>query len=753
MDHSEYRSRLAFSYLLGVQSHIEEGISTLDGLIPMFAPILKPLAGEVFAPARVAKLFTDIYGSRIHPYALASIATKLRDAKYLQEAGRDNKSNSVIYKVSDSIKVDDVVGESQVDQLFLSFREFANEQMSLHVLPAFSNDELDAAFIARLQSFPLPDQYAWKTKPSSNSATATISLPKIKGMSEEAIIEERKTQWLNAIFSDFVLNKIDPNSTEFESFQRVATGSIVVEAVMNFCDPKVGTTLQNTWFIVDSPLLMDLLDLDSPERHAFAKELFAQMKKANAKLAVYSHSLTEITHNIKSALTHYQDRSSYGAIGIRMISNADFVRRIAAVNQNLKEEVKQLGFTIYETPNSLTAYSYLSIDIENQLANNIGFYNNEMAKIRDASSVASTVRLRGNHRSARQNFASTKYVFVSRNARLAQASENYLIAQRTYEQEDMPAVVTDSSLAAVLWLMYGSQASTNLPYKRLLANCTAIPQTDQNIRDRALNLISDEDNELRKSFQVWSRTPRGAEVMLRNSLGDPNLVTLENISSFIEDVKMAAGEDEAAKVRAEMEARIESMVSTHEHVTAESEREKAWIREDLGKTKMDFESLKLEVEKSNRENSDAKKQMLSDISKLQEAHKSAEIMRRKEKEIEMEETLNSLVLRFSGIQKFWDIFIAWSVGIIAAIAGISGLIFDKFYTISTYWDTKFLVFLYLISAGLVIVAFGKMPTIIFQNFIDNRKKIFLSKQLALINKLVILDNYEIDFRLDKFWKK
>lgn len=241
--------------------------------------------------------------------------------------------------------------------------------------------------------------------------------------------------------------------------------------------------------------------------------------------------------------------------------------------------------------------------------------------------------------------------------------------------------------------------------------------------------------------------------MLRNSLGDPNLVTLENISSFIEDVKMAAGEDEAAKVRIEMEARIESMVSTHQHATAESEREKASIREDLGKTKMDFELLKLEVEKSKRENNDVKKQMLSDISKLHEAHESAEKKRSKEKEVEIEKTLSSLILKFTGIQKFWDIFIAWSVGILAAIVGISGLIFDKFYTISTYWDTKFLVFLYLISAGLVVVAFGKMPTIIFQNFIDNRKKNFLSKQLALINKLVILDNYEVDFRLDKFWKK
>jgi hypothetical protein len=750
MTNDDYKSRLTFSYLVGVQSHIDKGISTLDGLIPMFAQILEPLSGNIFNPAQIAADFTLVYGSKIHPYAITSISKKLFEAGYLTETGKDQRSNSIIYTISPSIIVESNIAESQVDTLFLSFREFANNQTEIHGLARFESDELDHAFISRLQSFPLPDQRIWKNQiGEKKSSSNTLSLSKSAKLSDAMIEGERKVQWLNAIFSDYVLNKVNSSYEEYNLFQKIATGSIVVEAVLNFCGPKSENNLQNTWFIFDTPLLMDLLDLDSPERHVFAKEMLKQLVTAKAKLAVFSHSLVETSNNIKAALGAYTERNSHGAIGIRMISSFDFVRRIAAVNLNLKEEVKNLGFSIFDAPSSNNALAFLSTDMENQLSNNIGYYNKDAARLRDASSIAAVVRMRANHKSARKDFSSTKYIFVTRNARLAYLSENYFLAQKVYKDDEMPAVVTDSSLAAILWLMFGSSETSNLPYTRLLANCTSIPQTDEHVRERALKLISNDNSELSKSFQVWSRTPRGAEVMLRKSLGDPNLVTLDNISDFIEEVKDAAGSEATLAMKLEMEAEVKKLIEEHEKINAEHEAEKNTIRNHLENNINELGKVKGQLEKNEIDHIESLAQINNRFEKLE----SDLSLAFNERENDKYKILISLVNSFKSIQRKWDIRFAVLAGFTAVAIAISAFAFDKFYTISAFWDTKVMILLFVLSGVPVVCAFGSIPVFLLQGFINRKKRDFLVAQLLLINEVSLLDEYLIDYSENKAVKK
>ena len=707
----------------------------------MFAPVLQSFAGQLFEPATIAAAFSTTYGSKIHPYAVASIARKLFDAGYLKESGKENRTNSIIYTIATSIAVQNTIAETQVDKIFLSFREFANSQASEHSLPPFDNEELDQAFISRLQSFPLPDARAWRATTNSMTGKGTLSLPKFSKLDSDAVQHERKTQWLNAIFSDYALNNIDPTSSEYDLFLKLASGSIVVEAVLNFCDPKPEKDLKNTWFIIDTPLLMDLLDLDSPQRHLFAREMFAQLKQANGRLGVFSHTVEETSNNIKAALKAYNDRNSHGAIGIRMISDADFVHRIANVSQNLASEIKNLDFTILNTPASTSALGYLSTDLENHLSNNIGSYSNDFARLRDASSIASIVRLRANHKSTRQDFSATKYIFVTRNSRLAQMSENFLLAQNIYNDDEMPAAVTDSSLAAVLWLTFGATGSTNLPYKRLLANCTAIPQTDQSIRDRVLKLIADDKSELAKSFQIWSRTPRGAEVMLRNSLGDPNLVTTDNLADFIESVKLAAGSEAASIVRAEMQAELDLTLAAHSEANNIHQQEQAAMRESLENTAHELNSVKQSLSKKTEESDQQFNELRGHLEKLKDELSTS--LRAREKN--RENIVISLAQRLPDVQKKWDLIFGSIVGALAFSFGATCYFFDKYYTISPVLDPYIMWSMFGLTGALAFSVYGPIPNLILGGFIRNKKKDFLRNQLRLIGEEELMEVYKIDF--------
>jgi len=747
MDDQDYKSRLTFSYLMGVQRSTEEGVSTLDGLIPLFAPILQPFAGQIFDPGLIASHFTSVYGAKIHPYAISSISQRLFEAGYLVETGKDRKGNLVVYTISEAIKIDSTIAEDEVDELFLAFRKFAGHQVESHSLPFFEDSELDDAFIERLQSFPLPDPRAWKV--SASASKSTITLPRFSKLDDATILAERKIQWLNAIFSDFVLNEVLPGSHQYEIFEKVAAGSIVVEAVLNFSDPKPEKDLKNTWFLIDTPLLMDLLDLDSPQRHIFAVEMFAQLRKANARLGVFSHSLDETSNNIKAALAAYSDRNSHGAIGIRMISDYNFVKRIGLVQQNLKLEIKNLGFTVFESPSSVASLGHLSQDVEHHLSNNIGSYSKDTARLRDSNSIAGVVRLRGTHRSSRQDFSSTKYIFVTRNSRLASLSENFLISQKIYRSDEMPAVVTDSSLAAVLWLMFGSAESSSLPYKRLLANCTAIPQTDQNIRQRVLKLIADDNSELSKSFQIWSRTPRGAEVMLRGSLGDPELITANNLHEFIESVKLAAGSEAAETVRLEMQHQLDAALENQSEINAAHEGEKSVLRSTLQENTLELNSVKLLLEKNTRESSALIGKISADIDTLKSDLYKAAVQR----ELDRERILQALVGKLPAIQRKWDIILGVSAGCLAASLAISTYIFDKHFTVSDFWDPIVMYSLFTLTGVLTACVYGPIPNFLFQRFINSRKLNFVVSQLMIIGETSLMRTYDFDVVEHRFVKK
>lgn len=740
MGAKEFGDKLAFSYLIGVQTRIDAGISTLDGLLPMFNPVLQEHVGQIFDCKKVADSFRARYGLRIHPYAIAAIAPKLAATGALIESGKDPRTRSALYSVAAPGNMHVGVNEDSVEQLFISFRDYVNSELRKHDLAALGDAELDEAFISRLQTLPLPNLHHPRIG-SEEAGRQTLALPRFGNETSSKAEAERKKQWLNTIFSNYVISSATADQDKLNAFHKIATATIVTEAVLNFCGPKRDQDLKNTWFMLDSPLLMDLLDLDSPERHLYAKELTTQLKKAGAKIAVFEHSVREAANNIKAALRSYEERNSHGAIGIRMISSPDFVKRISLVKENIKTEVRELGFNIFETPESVQALAFFSEDMENHLSNNIGGYTSDFARLRDASSIAGVVRLRGNHKSERQYIAKTKYIFITRNNRLAVLSERFLISQRIYSETDMPAAITDSALAAILWLILGSDAVSNLPYYRLLANCAAIPQTDQAIRERVVSLLSDEGSELAKSFNIWSRTPRGAEVMVQGTLGDPSLIQVDNLREFIDRVKMAAGDEAAEAERNRKKVELESQAAAHEAELLRKAQQLTELEVKFNATADEVLASKAEsLEKERR----AKEEQ--DLAAEEQIRLNAELCALSEARLkERIDIMKNLAAQFPAIQKKWDYRLAGLMGISAAGVGCSGYIFDKFYTISSFWDFKVQICLYIVTALFAAASFGSVPLHLFQGFIDRKKSSFIRNQLKAIGKSNFLDEFSVNY--------
>lgn len=115
----------AFAFLA---DKLSQGGDFFSGLIPLFSPVINPIAGKRFEPNQLSDLLAEYYGMDIHPYAIEFLAPRLCEQGLLER--KQVSTNAVEYSYQ---KVDGEFFEVQdnlVENVTSQFKEFANEQLA-----------------------------------------------------------------------------------------------------------------------------------------------------------------------------------------------------------------------------------------------------------------------------------------------------------------------------------------------------------------------------------------------------------------------------------------------------------------------------------------------------------------------------------------------------------------------------------------------------------------------------------------------
>lgn len=571
------RPLITFAYLSDRFQETKGDIA--QGFLPILSPLIKERSGKNFEPNELAQAVSQYFGIKIHPWVIEDWATRLQSVGYLEVASKSEEH--VIYRYA---KIEDELtnlSEKDVASLVDEFLSFANQRLRPLGIE-INNSELEKHLLDRLVLPEFLNIIRKPDKPSSilSNKENIIRLKKTRELEAEEVAREEAAR-LDVLCADFILNLVETNTKLFDLLLRITNGALIAEVVLNFRDPGVHAELGGLRILLDAPLIMSLLGLANEEASDYANEFFQELQQAGARIETFKHCMVEIENNLKSALeTYARENRAFGPTGSRL-GNAAFRTYAISVRENVNAAVTSKGIKIIDDPRD-PLYRFFTQEQEEDLREQIGYYDHFEAKARDAQSIGHVMRLRQGSVAKMGDIRGCKILFVTENARLAAKSTNYLEYKKFLNKRQIPPALSDRYTAGILWISSGGKGA-ELTRKRLLANCSAAVSPRQDVITRMHQFLSKVSPQQAEYFEALMTNRRAEHYLMSLTLADAKLVTEKNFSEIYDQVEKIA----AAKVSAEKDLEREKAVRA---VRGESEALVADLTKKTRQAELDAET-------------------------------------------------------------------------------------------------------------------------------------------------------------------
>lgn len=549
------RPLIAFAFL--AQANAGNG-DILAGITPIFKPIARDKAGEVFNPEEFSRIVSELYGISIHPWAIHELASRLEQAGFLNVISHTETTKEYAYaKIEGEFNA---VDESDIKLVVQKFIDFSTPILKNNKLPIDVN-ALEEAFFSQLISM---DFVAILKKPDRSKEDKykkeTIRLkPSVDRAQRDEYISAKSK--IEVLCASFILEMYRNDKAIYDLLVKIASGAFVAEAVLNFREPENVASLDNLKVILDGPFIMSLLNLGAEETHVYAKKLCQILTEHGAKLYAFQHSCLEIQDNLRAVFASNEAGVGFGSTS-RRLSNQTFQAYANSIKINTQSAIEAIGIAIIKPMDKASNFQYFTQDDEDQFRNSLDYYN-PTAQYRDAQSIAYTIRLRKGKQLSMTKFYETEYLFVTENPTLAKRTARFLNSRNLIEVNSVPIAITDRYLAGLLLVLYGSKDS-DLTHYRLLANCSAALETRNDVINKVSEFLSKMGEEEEIRFRALMTVERASQCLMQFSLGDSVLINDGNIPKIVEEVEKALIEKE----RLEFESQRKVLTLAYEQEAA-----------------------------------------------------------------------------------------------------------------------------------------------------------------------------------------
>lgn len=544
----------AFAY---VQEEYTKTGDIIAGIIPIFSPIIHECAGQVFNPTAFAEKVRLTYDIGMRPIVAEGLIPKLVDAGLLAESKPSEHVS--IYRCVEGPKIQMSNTEQLVDDLLEEFCRFADEALRVHQI-IISKEELWDGFLQRLLEM--------KFVHSSNGATESIKQADVENSSNEepeASKKEQREMVLDVLSAEYIANLAEGNPARFEFMERMVAGALIADVVLTLQQPAADTRLNKLTVVIDSPLIMDALDLNTIEQAKYAQDLIDLLDKSKVKLIIFKHLIEEIKNNIRATLNaHLQGQHPYGPLANRFQSNPIHVTYARAVLDGTEDFISNLNITVEDADkfNSPEYLSYCPEEVLDSLRNCLNpLFDKVERRTRDATSVASVMRMRKGNRS-QASVTESEYVMVTRNISVMASTNKCVIAKGLISVDDVPPCISDRQLACVLWLCLGG-SDNKLTREKLLANCIDALYPRPNLLSTIRMFLEKIDTKKADIFEALMKDQRAQRCLIHKTHGDASMVSLDNVEELFEEVKRSTikefeqeAQQRESKMRAESEMKI-----------------------------------------------------------------------------------------------------------------------------------------------------------------------------------------------------
>lgn len=549
MDHS------LVAFALVAEEYQKSG-DPIKGLAPLFRAVLAPHAGSEFNSDSFAKEFSARYGFYMPTHVAAALRERLVEAGLLHLQERR-------YLVAGELgNFDAEFSEQRLIEAIDVFTAWAAREVGRLGLEVAA-DDLESALLARLSR---PEFSSVFTEQGGERSVDRIRELLGKSTRNPVINQE---QVLDFLVARFVLHCQSDAPEMLDELSAISFGALIADAVAGLAVPGIANMPDPALrVVVDGPVLLDLLNLNTEEHQEYAAGLFELMRSAGFRLATFDHVVDEMRNTIRASLQAYQAGREYGPLGERLRKTTGFSTYAHHILDTLEERLEKEGVDVlrFEVFKRQDFKNYFDEDRVDSLRNALGeVHQNLDRRVRDANSVAGAIRLKRDNRRA-SNVFSAGTTFLTRNSALYSRVQRALSVGRE-EPDPRFAVVMDSQLCGVLWFSLGNvEGASKVSRKRLVANCTAVAIPQREVVEKIAKYLEALDPALADEFSVLMRDERASLCPMRITAGQPGLITEDVARKVLDSMReelvapaLEAASAESAAAESERRALLETI--------------------------------------------------------------------------------------------------------------------------------------------------------------------------------------------------
>lgn len=162
-------------------------------------------------------------------------------------------------------------------------------------------------------------------------------------------IGEYKTDQTNYYIAKFILDENENNTRVFNSIYKIVCGFMLANTIYIQVENDNKASLKNLNCYLDTPIILNLLELKTDEQNSSAKLLVELLEKKQAKIKCFEHNYKEvysIIYAYKENIGKYKDKTLEG-LDKKNYTYSDVERLL----DNLKSLLKKKHVEVEEKPN------------------------------------------------------------------------------------------------------------------------------------------------------------------------------------------------------------------------------------------------------------------------------------------------------------------------------------------------------------------------------------------------------------------
>lgn len=379
----------------------------------------------------------------------------------------------------------------------------------------WTTDEATSALIDFLSQFSVD---------CLRSYTHGTALPETPG-------DESKTKF---VVGSFVRRAYDSDPTTFESIIIILKGYMLSNALYCSDLASLQKKFSSVIFYLDTPVIISLLNLQGSEKCRIETELLELVRHLNGNVAIFWHTLEEVTNVIKWCEDHIEDPRASGPIIKEMRRLGHKPSDLLLIRNRLEEELERLGISKYPAPKYGIEFQIDEEALQKAIEEEI-HYMNPKALLYDINSIRSIYALRKGL--CPSSLEDSQVVLVTSNVALAKKAFSF---GKEYDStREVSPVISTISLANIAWLK-APLGAPDLPIKELLAVCYAAMEPPRKLwieYSQEIEKLRNQRKITAEDHAVLRLTELAKSELMRKTLGTQGVLTQDTVLSILARAK------------------------------------------------------------------------------------------------------------------------------------------------------------------------------------------------------------------------